>query len=191
MLSPSPSDLVWVIGFSPHSRWIAPVVRAAVRGTWQDAQRIAIAQLGDETLAAELMEVAIQQTAEHLANSSPIGVEATQEVLRRFYRNAVRRKKRTIDRIIFRGTTQEIEFLLPPVKSFEDAVEAEIDLGTILDETAPDLRRAMLMRLGARSSWKDVARETGKSVNAIRMGCHREMERIRRRFRVRGKDRPQ
>jgi DNA-directed RNA polymerase specialized sigma24 family protein len=191
MLSPSPSDLVWVIRISPDSRWMVPVVRGAVREIWQEAQQIAIAQLGDETLASELMEVAIQQTAEQLANSSPIGVAATQEILSRFYRNAVRRRKRTIERIVFRGTTREIEFLLPPVKSFENAVEADIDLDTILDETPPDLRRAMLMRLGARSSWKDVAQETGKSIDAIRMGCRREIDRIRRRFRIWGRDHEQ
>lgn len=189
MLSPSPSDLIWVIGFSPHSRWIAPVVRAAVRRTWSEAQQIANTQLGDETLAPELMEVAIQQTAEYLASSSPIGVDETAEILSRLYRNAVRRKKRTTRRVLYRGTAREIEFLLPPVRSFESAVEADIDLGTILDETPPDLRHAMLMRLGARSSWKDVASATGKSTDAVRMGCRREVERIRKKFGIPSPDR--
>ena len=44
MLSPSPSDLVWVIGFTPQGHWIAPVVRAAVRAEWPEAQQIASAQ---------------------------------------------------------------------------------------------------------------------------------------------------
>ncbi|WP_158792075.1 hypothetical protein [Granulicella sp. L60] len=161
-------------------------MRAAIRGAWPEAQEIANTQLGDEALAPELMEVAIQQTAEYLACSSPIGVEQTQEILSRYYRNAVRRKKRATQRLLFRGSTREIEFLLPSARSFESAVEADIDLGKILDETPPDLRHAMLMRLGARSSWKDVASATGKSMDAIRMGCRREVERIRKRFGVQG-----
>ncbi|WP_263357695.1 sigma-70 RNA polymerase sigma factor region 4 domain-containing protein [Acidicapsa ligni] len=191
MFSPSPSDLIWAIGFAPQSRWIAPVVRAAVRGAWPEAQQIAHNQLGDETLAPELMEIAIQQTAEYLADSPPIEVEAAQVHLERFYRNAVRRRKRANQRLSFRGTANDIEFLLPPTKSFEDEVEAEIDLDTILDETPQDLRHAMLMRFGARSSWKDVSVESSKSIDAIRMGCHREIDRIRRRLgiRVRGRKR--
>jgi DNA-directed RNA polymerase specialized sigma24 family protein len=182
MLSSSPSDLVWVIGFTPQGRWIAPVVRAAVRVEWREAQQIAFAQLGDETLAPELMELAIQQTAEYLADLSPISVEQTRTILARFYRNAVRRRKRTDQRLIFRGAARDIEYLATPTGSFDSAVEAEIDLDTILDETPPELQLALLMRLGARSSWKDVAKETSKSIDAIRMGCRREINRIRKKF---------
>lgn len=189
MFSPSPSDLIWAIGYAPQSRWIAPVVRAAVRGSWEEAQRIASMQLGDETLAPELMEAAIQETAEYLANLSPVGVAEAQAHLERFYRNAVKRKKRATQRLSFRGSTRDMEFLIPPTKSFEQEVEAEVDLDTILDETPEDLRHAMLMRFGARSSWKDVAAEASKSVDAIRMGCQREIDRIRRRFGIKNRNR--
>ena len=187
MLSPSPSDLVWVIGFTPQGRWIAPVVRAAVRAEWPEAQQIASAQLGDETLAPELMELAIQQTAEYLADLSPISVEETRKILVRLYRNAIRRRRRS-DRLVFLGTANDIEFLVTPVESFEDAVEAEIDLDTILDETPPDVRLAMLMRFGARSTWKEVGKEVSKSVDAIRMGCRREVKRIRNKFGIRNRN---
>jgi len=43
MRSPSPSDLCWVIGFTPQGHWIAPILRAAVRAEWPDAQQIAAA----------------------------------------------------------------------------------------------------------------------------------------------------
>jgi DNA-directed RNA polymerase specialized sigma24 family protein len=185
MFSSSPSDLVWVIGFTPQGRWIAPVVRAAIRVEWPEAQQMAFSQLGDETLAPELMELAIQQTAEYLADRTPVGVDETRTILSRFYRNAVRRRKRADQRLLFRGAARDIEFLTPPTQSFESSVEAEIDLGTILDETTPDLQLAMLMRYGARSSWKDVAKETAKSIDAIRMGCRREVSRIRKKFGLR------
>lgn len=185
MLSPSPSDLVWIIGFTPQGKWIAPVVRAAVRQGWQEAREIAIVQLGDDSLAPELMEIAIQQTAEHLAGLSPITADEGTHILLHFYRNAVRRRKRTESQLQFFGTSAEIEVLSLTAISFEKSVDAEIDLDTILDETPPDVRLAMLMRIGARHSWKEIAEATSKSVDAIRMSCKRELARVRRKLRIR------
>ena len=48
-----------------------PVMRAAVRVQWPEAQQIAVANLGDDTLARELMEQAIRQTTEHLEALGP------------------------------------------------------------------------------------------------------------------------
>lgn len=189
MFSPSPSDLVWIISFTPQGRWIAPVVRAAVRLGWREAREIAVAQLGDDSLAPELMEVAIQQTAEHLAGLSPIDADEASEILLHFYRNAVRRKKRSESQVEFLGTSAEVEMLSRSTISFENSVEAEIDLDTILDDTPPDVRLAMLMRLGARRSWKDIAKATSKSVDAIRMSCRRELTRVRRKFGIRNPER--
>lgn len=185
MFSPSPSDLVWVISFTPQGKWIAPVVRAAVRLGWRDALDIAVVQLGDDSLAPELMELAIQQTAEHLAGLSPIDADEASEILLHFYRNAVRRRQRRDAHLQFLGTNAEVEVLSPSANGFEKSVEAEMDLDTILDDTAPDVRLAMLMRLGARRSWKEIAKATSKSVDAIRMSCTRELSRVRKRFGIR------
>ncbi len=196
MMSPSPSDLVWVICFTPQGRWIAPVVRAAIRVEWRDAQKIAASHLGDETLAPELMEVAIRQTGEYLESQIPIdfeealkvpGVEETREILSRFYRNAVKRRKRSDEKILFLGTGTEVEPESSSAPSAILAVEAELDLDTILRETTPELRHAMLMRFGTRSSWKEVAEATSKTVDAVRIGCQREMERIRKKHSIRNR----
>jgi DNA-directed RNA polymerase specialized sigma24 family protein len=182
MTSPSPSDLCWVIGFMPQGRWIAPVVRAAVRTEWPEARQVAATHLGDETLAPELMELAIQQTAEHLAELSPIGVDETRAILVRFYRNAVRRRQYAGGRLNFRGTATDVEFLSPPDDFPFSPVEAGLDLDRILRDTPLELRRAMLMRYGARSRWDEVAKEMSKSKEAIRKSCQREMNRIRRKL---------
>lgn len=189
MFSPSPSDLVWIIGFTPQGKWIAPAVRAAVRQRWREAREIAVAQLGDESLASELMEVAIQQTAEHLAGLSPIDADEASSILLHFYRNAVRRRKRRESQLQFSGTSAEVELLSLAAISFGNSVDAEIDLDTILDDTPPDVRLAMLMRLGARHSWKEIAEATSKSVDAIRMSCKREFARVRRKLRIRDPER--
>jgi len=180
MTSPSPSDLCWVIGFTPNGRWIIPVMRTAVGLELERAREIARTRLGDERLASEIMELAIQQTAESLADMSPIGIEETQAILARLYQNEVRRRLRTASRLSYRGSSAQLEYMKPSDETTFSAVEAELDLEKILRETQTDTRIAMLLRYGARSRWKEVAQELAKSTEATRKACEREMERIRK-----------
>jgi DNA-directed RNA polymerase specialized sigma24 family protein len=185
MMPPSPSDLCWVIGFTPQGRWIAPVVRAAVRTEWPQARQVAATHLGDETLAPEIMEHAIQQTAEHLAELSPVGIEEARAILVRFYRNEIRRRQRSVSRLSFRGAASEIEALSPSSDLSFPALEAELDLDIILRDTPLELRRALLMRYGARGRWSEVSQELAKSKEAIRKSCQRELNRIRKKLGIR------
>ncbi len=180
MMSPSPSDLCWVIRLTPNGRWILPVVRAAVGLEFERARGMARARLGDERLASEIMELAIQQTVESLADMSPVGIEETQTILARLYRNELRRRLRSVSRLSYRGSSAELEYLKPSDESTSSAVEAEIDLERLLRETPLETRIAMLLRYGARSRWKDVAQDLAKSTEATRKACEREMERIRK-----------
>jgi len=182
MALPSPSDLVWVIGFTPHGRWIAPVMRAAVRAEWPDAIRTVSIQLGEESLAHELMESAIEQTKEHLADLPPVDVEEARRILRHHYLNAVRRERRARMKLHLVGTSADLEHLLPLETSIEAAVSAEHDLASILSETSNELQRALLMRYGARSRWDEVADELQHSKDNVRMKCKRELQRIRNRL---------
>lgn len=182
MTLPSPSDLCWVIGSTPQGQWIAPVVRAAVESEWQGARQTAATHLGDETLAPELMELAIQQTAEYLAELSSISIEDARAILARFYRNAVRRRQNAGKRLSFRGAAAEVEVLSKSIDHTLVAADVRVDLATLLHDMPADLRRALLMRYGARRRWSEVAEETSKSEEAIRKSCHRELNRIRRKL---------
>jgi DNA-directed RNA polymerase specialized sigma24 family protein len=141
---------------------------------------MARARLGDERLASEIMELAIQQTVESLADMSPVGIEETQTILARLYRNELRRRLRSVSRLSYRGSSAELEYLKPSEETTSSAVEAEIDLERLLRETPLETRIAMLLRYGARSRWKDVAQDLAKSTEATRKACEREMERIRK-----------
>ena len=182
MTSPSPSELCWVIGFTPKGRWIAPVVRAAVGFELEASREIAASHLGDELLVSEIMELAIQQTAEYLADLNPIGIEETRAILTRFYRNEVRRRQRADGKLNFRGTSADVEYLSPSIDYSFAAIEAQLDLERILRETSADLRRAMLLRYGSRRQWKDVATVMAKSAEAARKICGRELKHIRKRL---------
>jgi len=159
-----------------------PVMRAAVRVQWPEARQIAVANLGDDTLARELMEQAIRQTTEHLETMDPVGVDQARELLAKHFRNAVRRKSRAERKFSYRGSATDIELLSEPIAPLARAVEAELDLKSLLSNTPPDIRRAMLMRYGARSRWEDIGRDLARSKDAIRMSCQRELNRIRKRI---------
>ena len=182
MTSPSPSDLCWVIGFTPKGRWIAPAVRAAVGMELEKAREAARTHLGDEQLALEMMELAIQQTAEYLAGLSPIGVEETRLILMRFYRNEVRRRQRAGRRLTYRGSAMDVERLSPSVDCSFARIEADLDLEAVLNDAPADLRCAMLLRYGSRSQWGEVAEILLKSKEATRKLCERELKKIRKKL---------
>jgi len=182
----SPSDLCWVIGLTPQGRWIAPVLRAAVKLEWPEAEQVAASRLGDASLAQQLMEQAIQQTQEHLETMPPADVEQARKVLGRYYRNAVQRWRRSQSRLVYRGSSADIETLSASTEPTVRGVDAELDLQSILADTPPELRKALLLRYGARSRWDEVGREVSKSADAIRMSCEREIQRIRKKLGVQG-----
>ena len=182
MTSPSPSDLCWVIGFTPKGRWIAPAVRAAVGMELERAREVAKTHLGDPEQAAELMESAIRQTAEYLAGLSPINAEETRLILARFYRNEVRRRQRVGRRLIYRGSSTDIDSLSASVDHSFASVEAELDLESLLSDAPTELRRAMLLRYGSRRQWREIAQILSKSEEATRKLCERELRKIRRKL---------
>jgi hypothetical protein len=179
MASPSPSDLLWIIGFTPQGQWIVPIVRAAVRAEWPTAQQIARSQLGDEALARELMESAIAQTHEYLAGQLQATVDEARKILNIHYRNGVRRQKRVNSRLVLRGTGADLESLVPSPISSADRVDAHLDLDTILRDTPADMRYALLARYGARRRWDEVAAELSRSRDSLRMASKRELDRLR------------
>jgi RNA polymerase sigma factor (sigma-70 family) len=187
MRSPSPSELCWVIGLTPQGKWIVPVLRAAVRGEWPDAQHLAESRLGDASLAQQLMEQAIEETKEHLETMPAVEVDEARQVLARYFRNAVQRFSRSQSRFVFRGASTDVEAVSEPTHPQVEAVDAKLDLKSMLAETPPDLRRALLLRYGARSQWDEVGKELEKSPDAIRMSCQREIKRIRKKFGIRGR----
>jgi hypothetical protein len=160
-------------------------VRAAVRTEWPLARQAAAANLGDESLAPELMERAIQQTVEYLEELPPITIEETRAILGRFYQNALSRKRYDDKKLDYVGTATEVEVLAPSTDRLVSPIEAKADLAKILRDTPPELRSAMLMRYGVRSRWDEIAQEMSKSKEAIRKSCQREMTRIRKRLGVR------
>lgn len=161
-----------------------PAVRAAVERHWPDTQRAAAAVLGDETLAADIMEGAIEQTVAYLVDNPPEDDEDVNEVLSRFCRQEVgrrRKERRKLVSIDF-SVASEASPTYSPVTAADSAIDAE----KILADASPEVREAMMMRYGSSESWSDVAARTATTPAAIRMRCKRYLDCIRRRLGIPG-----
>lgn len=182
MASPSPLDRCWKVKDSPGSLPIMPAVRAAVETHWPDTQRAAAAVLGDESLAAEIMEEAIEKTVAYLADHPPEDYADVSPILARFCRQDIERRRKERTKFVF------IDFPIASEASCSTifAAEAGIDVERMLADAPPKVREAMMMRYGSSESWSDVAAKTATSPAAIRMSCKRFLDRIRQKLGIQG-----
>jgi DNA-directed RNA polymerase specialized sigma24 family protein len=157
---------------------LKPAVCAAVERHWPDLQRAARSILGDESLAAEIMESAITRAVAYLVDHPPEDQEDVSAALSRFCRSEVARRRKQRSRLVF------VDFSSASHPSSSDAplsvADAAIDAEKILRDAAPAVREAIMLRYGSLESWSDVAIVTAGSPAAIRMRCKRFLDRIRR-----------
>jgi DNA-directed RNA polymerase specialized sigma24 family protein len=184
MAAPSPLDRCWMVKDSPGSSPIMPAVCAAIETHWPDTLRAAACALGDESLAAEIMEVAIEQAVAHLADHPPEDQEDVSAVLSRFCRQEVWRRRKQRAPFVFIDLSVASE----PSSSCSAiaAADAAIDAERILADASPKVREAMMLRYGSSESWSDVAARTATSPAAIRMSCKRYLDRIGHKLGIRG-----
>ena len=184
MGSPSPLDRCWVVTDSVGSLPMMLAVRAAVERHWPDTQRAAAYALGDEALAAEIMEGAIERTVAYLADHPPEDQEEVSAVLSRFCKVEVRRRRKQRAPFVYVDFPDASETLSSC--STVSAADAAIDAERILADAPPKVRKAIMMRYGSSESWSDVGARTGTSPEAIRKKCERYLDRIRRRLGIPG-----
>ena len=178
---PSPSDLCWNVKFPPGQEWIEKAVRGAIETVWQRAQSTARVQFGDESLAVEIMEVAIQKAVNRLNNGAPLEPDEVSLVLSRFCAQEVRRRRNGNRKLVFLGSSAELP--ASPVQNQFSSVDSTIDLGVILHDIPLEVRLALLMRY-SRTRWTEVAAILGTSEASIRVRCQRALKRIRQRLGV-------
>jgi DNA-directed RNA polymerase specialized sigma24 family protein len=187
MASPSPLDRCWILNDSPSVLPILPAVRAAVEQHWPDTQRAAATVLGDESLAAEIMEEAIEKAVAYLADHPPEDHQAVSAILSRFCKEAVGRRRKQRAQLVF------IDFSVSSEPASSDlpfsAAEAAIDAERILRDAPAEVREAFMLRYGCSDSWRDVAAVAATSPGAIRKKCKRHLERIRRKLGIRERQR--
>jgi hypothetical protein len=179
MQNHTPSDLCWNAKFPPEQEWIERAVHVAVGNIWRRAHHVAHAQLGDDSLVPEIMEVAIDGTVRRLETGSPQGPEDVAVLLERLFLQEVRRRRKANNRLVYLDSNQEL-----PNGSAQNPhalVDSAIDLDRILHDIPPDVRIALLLRY-SRSRWSEVAAVLGTSEAAVRLRCKRALDRIRRKM---------
>jgi RNA polymerase sigma factor (sigma-70 family) len=180
MGSPSPLDRCWILKDSSTTAPLIPAVCAAVEQHWPDVLRTAGSVLGDEALAGEIMEEAIEQAVAHLTDHPPENHEYVNATLARFWREEIGRRHKQRAQLVFSDFSSAAEPSSPD-KPFS-AADAAIDAERILQEAPPKVREAIMMRYGGSDSWSDVAAMTATTPAAIRMSCKRFIDRIRRKL---------
>jgi DNA-directed RNA polymerase specialized sigma24 family protein len=148
-----------------------PAVRTAIERHWPDTLHVARSILGDENLASDIMERAIEQAVAYLADLAPENHEDVSAILSRFCRQEVgrRHKERAQFVLIDFSTGTETSCSHSPFSAAEAAIDAE----RIVRDAPPDVREAMLMRYGNSDFWSDIAATMATSANAIRKKCKR------------------
>ena len=152
-----------------------------LRSLAENSQSTARAQFGDESLAVEIMEVAIQKAVNRLSTGAPVEPGEACLVLSRFYAQEIRRRRYGNRKLVFLGSNAALP--ASPVQNHFSSVDSTIDLGVILHDIPLEVRLALLMRY-SRTRWTEVAAILGTSEASIRVRCQRALKRIRQRLGV-------
>jgi DNA-directed RNA polymerase specialized sigma24 family protein len=175
----SPADLCWRIKIPPDQKWVEEALHAAGKEIWRQAHHIARAQLGDEALAPEVIEAAMEKAAPHLLAGPPRGNDEVVFLLKRLFIQEVRRRRKSSNRLVFVGSSQELRS--ESTGSSQARVDSTIDLELILQDVPPDVRFALLLRY-SKSRWSEVAAVLATTESAVRLRCKRALDRIRQRL---------
>jgi DNA-directed RNA polymerase specialized sigma24 family protein len=184
MASPSPLDRCWIVKDSPRNLLLAPALRAAVEDQWQETRRSVVSSFGDESIAAIILERAIERTAKYFADHPDCVHEDVRTLLSRFCRLETLRVRTERRRFPLVELSVVPEATLPATDI--SAVNSALDVERILAQAPPKVRQAMMMRYGNSESWSDVAARTGTTAEAIRKRCKRCLNQIRRKLGIQG-----
>jgi DNA-directed RNA polymerase specialized sigma24 family protein len=175
MLLPSPSDLCWKVKFPPEQEWIEKTTHIAIANIWQRAHHVARSQLGDESLATEMIEIAIERAVCRLQAGAPASPEDVTRLLSRLFAQEVRRRRKANNRLVLVGSSEELSF--GSAQSPHSPVDSAIDLEVIFHDMPPDVHFALLLRYGE-YRWSEIAAVLGITEAAVRVRCKRALKRV-------------
>jgi RNA polymerase sigma-70 factor (ECF subfamily) len=176
MQLPSPSDLCWNVKFPPEQGWIEEPLHIAVGNIWERARHVARFQLGDEALAPEIIDVAIERTVLRLQVGTQRNPEDVAHLLEVSLLQEVRRRRKAAKRLVFFGSNQELPS--GSIQNPQGRVDSSKDLDVILHDVPSDVRFALLLRY-SQFRWSEVAAVLGTTEAAIRLRCKRALDKIR------------
>jgi DNA-directed RNA polymerase specialized sigma24 family protein len=148
-------------------------VRQAAREIWIHACVVATSLLGDNTDAAEIMEVCVGRVSRYLTakREAPIA-QNTNALLMVAFRNAVLNRAARLRR---EASIQESELIEPSAAwGSVEAIETQIDLEKLARRLSPRSRTILVLR-DAGYDWNEIAALFRVTVPAAKNRFHREL----------------
>src|SRR5229473_653710 len=158
--SPEKGSLWWDRNLDRRGRPIRVDVREAAHEIWEQARSRARAVLGDDSDAAEMMEVSVERVSHYLNKQ---GAEPFSENAAGLLTIAVRRQVQKCrlrrDRLEFVGGISEVEQRFPAADDVE-RVNRQLELKKIIRRLSPRSYRILLRRRDG-IDWKSISKELG------------------------------
>jgi DNA-directed RNA polymerase specialized sigma24 family protein len=175
--SPSPysADLSWLLYESEDDQHeLQQKIQAAVNENWVAACDISKRLLKQDHPPGDLWENAIRRTAIDMRERPPDSVEPARALLRYFELSA-RKIRAEQMRLVSIVTMPE-----PAAPgNLEDAIIAKLELERVMHGLNATERDLIMLRYANQGTWREMARKTGRTEDAIRMQCTRAVEKLR------------
>lgn len=176
-ISPSPyyADLSWLFYESvDDQRELQQKVQTAVNESWAAACDVSKKLLKQEQPPGDLWEDAIRRTAIDIRERPSDSVEPA-GLLLRYFELSVRKVKAEQMRMVSIEVTSELR----APGNLEDAVIAKLELERVMRSLDTSERDLIMLRYAHQGSWREMARKTGRTEDAVRKRCMRAVEKLR------------
>jgi RNA polymerase sigma factor (sigma-70 family) len=156
----------------------------AVSQAWPACCEVSQAVLKEAEPPGELWEKAIRRLVNELQERPESGDDA--QLLRRFFELLARKcraeQKADARRFVVLPESSDKTELLSDKTNFEAAVQAKVDLATVIDQMTPEDREIILLRHLRQQTYKEVAVQKGLSDKAVQKRCERAINKLRQKF---------
>jgi RNA polymerase sigma factor (sigma-70 family) len=175
--SPYHSDLSWLLPNREEFSRLEPRIRMAVSKAWPGCCEVSQAVLKEAEPPGELWEKAIRRLVIELQERPESGDDA--QLLCRFFELSVRKCKAE------QKADARRFIVLPDLADktdLEAAVQAKVDLATVIEEMTAEDREILLLRHLRHQTYKEVAAQKGLSDKAAQKRCERAINKLRQKF---------
>jgi DNA-directed RNA polymerase specialized sigma24 family protein len=165
--------LWWDRDFDRQGRRIRPDVRKAAHEIWAYARARTRSALGDESEAAEIMELSVDRISRYLDRREiPLFSINVAGLMTAAFRRQLQKRQLKAGRMEFVGGASEMESL--PVPDRSDQVNRNLDLQKIIDRLSPR-STTILLRRREGIDWKTIALELGLAESTCQNSFWREV----------------
>ncbi len=175
--SPHNRPIWWDRDIDRMGRPIRTDVRAAAHEIWDRACSRTRNRLGDDSDAAEIMEVCVERVSYYLERRSvPLPAPGVAGLLMVAFQRQVQKRRVRKQRLALLGGCNDLDYQFH-APDWSASIDLRLDLKQILRRLSPRSTRILLRRREG-SDWKSIARELGIKESAAQVGFWREVRQV-------------